>query len=101
MAKMDIDYLDGQVKHLYDVMTDELQGSLEAQFSDMDSAIEGLNGIWEGPNHDAFVKDYVARREGIAAFHKLMYAFLEAWDDARRAYAQCEQTVEGYVNACR
>ena len=97
MAKKDIDVSTEDISRVRSTAYDEYEETLIDQFRAMMAAIEALNETWKGPNHDDFVKTFDARSQGIDDFHKLVAAYLRAWDDACREYGNCESNVAGYV----
>lgn len=97
MARMDVQVATGDLSRIHHASVSEFRDTLASQLSDMTLAIEELNATWQGPNHESFVAEYAKRKEGLDAFHGMLAAFLEAWDEASRTYEQCEDAVAGYV----
>lgn len=75
----------------------DYETTLMGQFRDMTAAIEALSATWQGPNHDAFVTAYDARKDRIEAFHGVLEHYLKAWNTAARIYLTCESDVDGYI----
>jgi uncharacterized protein YukE len=97
MAKKDLDVTTEDISRIESAAYDEYQETLLEQARAMMAAIEALNNTWQGPNHDSFVRGYVARKQGIDDFHSLLSELLRALGEAVREYNDGEATVAGYI----
>lgn len=71
--------------------------TLEASVADMArlmtamrDEVAGLDGSWEGPNHDAFVSDFERRKEVVKAHGLALERFVASFGQAVRLYQQLE-----------
>lgn len=97
MAKKDIEVDTSEISRIEQSAFDEFDSTLRAQYRSMYLAIEALNDTWQGTNHDAFVADYMRRRDGIDAFHDMLSAYLRSLGDVFYRYNEGEKSVADYV----
>lgn len=97
MAKKDIEVNTDVLKSVHGSATAELYEAMGAQLSKMLEEVEGLNSVWEGPNHDEFAKLFESQKLELDGFNNALAAFLRAWKKAYDAYSTCESEVSQRV----
>lgn len=93
MATKNIEADTGAIKSGHGSATKEYQEAMQSQLKEMLAAIEGLNSVWEGPNHDEFMKHFEDQKLNLDNFNKSIASFLKAWKNAYEAYDACENDV--------
>ena len=58
------------------------------------SALEALEGMWEGTAHDTFAIQYRNDQEMLDKMKKTISNVIKDMGEARMTYEQCEQSVE-------
>lgn len=78
-----------------------LQSELDAikkEKTAMYTALEALDGMWEGAAHDDFAAQYAADNEKLTALCTTVQSIIENISAARSAYDTCEQSVKGEIS---
>ena len=79
--------------------------TLEASVTDMArlmtamrDEVAGLDGFWEGPNHDAFVSDFERRKLAVKARGLALERFVASFGRAVRLYQQLKDELARAVS---
>ncbi len=89
----DIDEIATTRKAISKNLSDELEANLQA----MRSSVSALDALWEGPNHDDFVRAFETRYKSLETFDKMLTTYIRAWRRAWQAYSACEDEVKGLI----
>lgn len=65
----------------------------------MYQALEALNGMWDGPAHDAFTVQYQSDNQEMQQLIKELQTVAENISKARAEYDTCEQNVKSEIAA--
>ena len=77
----------------------ELLENISAERESMFKAVEGLNGMWAGEAHDAFVAQCGVDNEEMLALVWELQQVVNKISDARQAYETCESSAVEMVAA--
>ena len=66
---------------------------LKKEFAGMTSEITALTGMWKGPAHEEFVKQFAVDQENMQRLFGTLKDFWKLLQDAKKKYTVCEQEV--------
>lgn len=97
MANMDLEVDTLQIAQARNSSKSILTDTLDSRLDAMNYAVIGLSGLWEGPNHDTFLKAFDARYIALRNFNHMLESYLSAMRKARAAYDECEYNTSKYA----
>ncbi len=66
---------------------------LKKEFAGMTSEITALTGMWKGPAHEEFVRQFAVDQENMQHLFEVLEDFEKMLREAKKKYAACEQEV--------
>lgn len=97
MANKNIEVNTDTLKTVHGKSAKELEQMVQTQLKEMKPRLDGLSEVWEGPNHDEFTKIVDGNMLALQSFNKSITSFLSAWQQAYRAYDECESSVSQQI----
>ena len=88
----------GQVQNLTQNFQDALS-QISGNKQRMYQALEGLDGMWQGQAHDAFVAQYQKDNQEMETLIQELQQVAENIGTARQEYDNCEQEVKDMISA--
>ena len=73
--------------------------SIDDNYKNMFEEIRALDAMWEGPTHDAFVRQVVQDSESMEEIVEYLKEILEDLRYAHKEYTGCERQVSDIVNS--
>lgn len=97
MAAKNIEVDSDVLRSVHGRSVKEHEDMLLSQVSMLTPEIEGLSAVWEGPNHDDFMKVAESGMADLSGFIRSIGVFLDAWKSAYEAYEKCESSVSQHI----
>lgn len=97
MPNMDLEVDTSQILQKSNSAQSILTEALDARLNAMRNAVAELDGFWEGPNHDTFLKTFDMRYQALHNFNCVLGSYLVAMQRAQSDYDECESNVAQYV----
>lgn len=72
----------------------EQWNEMESSLQKMYESVDRLNDVWEGPNHDRFVKTFEEQYKSMKRFNETIKTFAQNIGRAAYYYEKCEDDVK-------
>lgn len=93
------------------VNTNDLQRDINAMKNALDQVkkrtdsmfqeVNALNGMWEGPAHEAFARQFAADYQIMQELQKEVEKLIECMQYADKEYLSCESSITTIINSIR
>ena len=92
---------------IFEVETASLSSTIRSMETEMQNiskigkqlytALEALDGMWEGAAHDTFAAQYLADQQMLSEMCKTIDGIINGLESARKKYDECEQSVANEI----
>ncbi len=77
----------------------QIVSSMKSDIDSMFDGINGLNSMWDGDAHDAFVSSAQTDRERLLEVIDEINTIMQKLEEAQREYESCERTVASEIQS--